>query len=76
VLFGAASPPPALNCPRVAGMSEELNDPSANTMAWQAWVDKEAATSANEGGRSQMPIIIAGAIALVAALGVLVYLLV
>ena len=57
-------------------MSEELNDPSANTMAWQAWVDKEAAVSANEPGRSQAQWIIVGAVALVAAIAVLIYLLV
>jgi hypothetical protein len=60
----------------VAGMSEELNDPSANTMAWQAWVDKESQAASSEPARSQMPLVIAGAFALVVALGVLVYLLV
>jgi hypothetical protein len=60
----------------VAGMSEELNDPSANTMAWQAWVDKEAQASSTEPARSQMPFVIAGAVALVVVLGVLVYLIV
>jgi hypothetical protein len=57
-------------------MSEELNDPSANTMAWQAWVEKETAASADERPRSQAPFIVAGAVALVVALGVLIYLLV
>jgi len=57
-------------------MSEELNDPSANTMAWQAWVDKESAAASSEPARSQTPFIIAGAVALVIALGVLIYLLV
>jgi hypothetical protein len=60
---------------KVVGVSEEQNDPSANTAAFQAFV-REAASGDPEltGSRSKIGIIIAAAAAVVIVVGLIVVL--
>jgi antibiotic biosynthesis monooxygenase (ABM) superfamily enzyme len=55
----------------VSGMSEDVNDPSANTRAFQAWVDK-GVPPAEEPKRSKTPLIIGVAVAVVVVAVVLI----
>jgi hypothetical protein len=57
----------------VIGVSEEQNDPSANTAAFQAFV-RSAASGDPEltGGRSKIGVIIAAAAAVVVVVGLIV----
>ena len=55
----------------VSGVPEDVNDPSANTQAFQAWVDQQpAATPA----RSKTPLLIGIAIAALIVLALLLWL--
>jgi hypothetical protein len=56
-------------------MSEEYNDPSANTQAFQAWVDRQSATAQAPSTRSK-PLLIAVAVVALIVLAVVIYLLV
>jgi hypothetical protein len=55
----------------VAGVPEDVNDPSANTQAFQAWVNQQPAT---EPARSKAPLAIGIAVAVVIVLGLLLWL--
>ena len=52
-------------------MPEDVNDPSANTQAFQAWVDQSPAA---EPARSKTPLLIGIAIAALIVLGLLLWL--
>ena len=52
-------------------MPEDVNDPSANTQAFQAWVNQQPAA---EPVRSKAPLAIGIAIAVVIVLGLLLWL--
>jgi len=58
----------------VSGMPEEHSDPSANTQAFQAWVDQR--TTEPEPARSKLPLIIGVAAAVVVVVVALVLALV
>jgi len=55
----------------VAGVPEEVNDPSANTQAFQAWVNQQQPA---EPAPSKTPMIIGIVIAAVIVLGLLLWL--
>jgi hypothetical protein len=57
--------------PKVAGMPEDANDPSANTQAFQAWVDQQPAAAP---AKSHAPTVIGIVIAAVIVLGLLLWL--
>ena len=54
----------------VSGVPDDVNDPSANTQAFQAWVDQ---TPAAEPARSKTPLLIGLAIAALIVLGLLLW---
>ena len=56
-------------------MSEDVNDPSANTMAWKAWVDKEAAATSQPEPKSRLALLAGGGAAVIVVLVVVLYLL-
>lgn len=62
---------PATKSPMVAGVPEDVNDPSANTQAFQAWVNQPPAT---EPVRSKAPFVIGVVIAAVIVLALLLWL--
>jgi len=55
----------------VSGVPDDVNDPSANTQAFQAWVDQSPAA---EPARSKTPLLIGIAIAALIVLGLLLWL--
>ena len=62
---------PATKSPMVAGVPEDVNDPSANTQAFQAWVNQQPAA---EPVRSKAPLVIGVVIAVLIVLGLLLWL--
>ena len=55
----------------VSGVPEDVNDPSANTQAFQAWVNQQPAA---EPVRSRTPMVIGIVIAALIVLGLLLWL--
>jgi hypothetical protein len=55
----------------VSGVPDDVNDPSANTQAFQAWIDQQPAA---EPARSKTPLLIGIAIAAVIVLALLLWL--
>jgi len=55
----------------VSGVPDDVNDPSANTQAFQAWVDQQPAA---EPARSKTPLLIGIAVAAVIVLALLLWL--
>src|SRR5690348_9588390 len=60
---------PLRRCSKVCGMPEEISDPSANTQAFQAWVDQGHGQP--EPARSKLPLIIGIAVAAVVVIALL-----